>query len=246
MRSHLWVPDTQCAPGRPTKHIEWLTRYALDKGPQVIIFAGDWWDLPSLSHWDARGSESSEGRRLQADLDAGRKPMERLLEAFDREGWSPEIHFLMGNHEQRYFKAKNAQPHLLHGDPWDWLREEVIVHDFLEVVKLDGVAYSHFHPANAKGQVTQTRMGAPSAREQCKRLMMSATAGHQQGLDIAILPTPNGMQRGLIAGSFYLHDEEYMGPLNHYWRGLIMKHNVRGGNYTLNEVDMDFLRRKYS
>lgn len=75
--------------------------------------------------------------------------------------------------------------------------------------------------------------------------MKSATAGHQQGLDVAVVPTPDGLQRGVIAGSFYLHDEEYMGPLNQYWRGLIVKHAVFCGDYSLCEVDMNWLAAKY-
>ena len=74
--------------------------------------------------------------------------------------------------------------------------------------------------------------------------MCSATAGHKQGLDVAILQTPEGRQRGMIAGSCYLHDEEYM-PSNTYWRGVLLKHNVHRGEYNLCEVDLSFLERRY-
>lgn len=241
------MPDTQCRPGVPAAHLDWLAYYALDKGPQKIILAGDWWDFPSLSTYDKPGSIGMEGRRVSHDIDAGRRALDRVFAPWERNGWAPEVHFLTGNHEQRWYRAVAANPQHLDGltDPFESLKSHgVIVHKFLQPVTLDGIAYCHFFPQNAKGSVTQTKFGAPSARAQVQRLMRSATAGHQQGYDIAVIPTPDGLQRGLIAGSFYLHDESYM-PLNNYWRGLILKNNVHRGNYTLCEVDMPFLRNKY-
>lgn len=248
MRTHLHIPDTQIRKGVPIHHIDWAAHYALDKGPNVVMLAGDWYDFPSLSLYDKRGSLATELRRLQVDIDSARRPLESMLDLWDRRGWVPEIHLTLGNHEQRYYKMVNAEPHLMVGrpDPFDWLRERgVKVHPFLKKVTIDGVCYSHFHPENAKGQITQTKNGAPSAREQVKRLMMSSTAGHQQGIDWAVVPTPRGLQRGLIAGSFYLHNEEYLGPDNRYWRGMILKQNVKNGEYTINEIDMPYLERKY-
>lgn len=247
MQRHLWVPDTQCRAGIPAAHLDWLSYYALDKGPTKIIFAGDWWDFPSLSSYDKPGSKQAEGRRVKNDIDAGRRAMARVVEPWLKSGWIPEIHFLRGNHEERWYKAVNSNPAQLEGlaDPFECLREYGIhVHQFLKPVTLDGVAYAHFFPHNAKGQVTQTKNGAPSARAQVQRIMRSATAGHQQGYDVAVLPNPDGLQRGLIAGSFYLHDEEYM-PDNNYWRGLILKNDVKRGNYALCEVDMSYLQHRY-
>ncbi|MBK6920393.1 MAG: hypothetical protein IPH07_23535 [Deltaproteobacteria bacterium] len=248
MQRHLFVPDTQIRKGVDIAHLDWLTYFALDKGPTKVIFAGDWWDLPSLSTFNPRGSLSTEGARLRHDIEAPRRCIERVVGRWYEAGWLPEIHFCMGNHENRFRRAVEAAPHLLDGypDPFQCLRDlDIKVHPFLEIVKLDGVAYSHFFPHNAQGKVMQNKNGAPSARAQCQRLLSSTTAGHQQGLDVAVIPTPSGLTRGLIAGSFYLHDEEYIGPLNHYWRGMIMKNNVRRGDYTLCEVDMAYLERKY-
>jgi hypothetical protein len=78
------------------------------------------------------------------------------------------------------------------------------------------------------------------------REMMSCTAGHKQGLDVYIYPTSHGMLRGIIAGSFYQHEEEYLSPQGtHYWRGILLKTEVSKGSYNLVEVSLDYLRRKY-
>jgi hypothetical protein len=78
------------------------------------------------------------------------------------------------------------------------------------------------------------------------REMMSCTAGHKQGLDVYIYPTSRGMMRGMIAGSFYQHEEEYLSPQGtHYWRGILWKTEVQKGEYNLVEVSLDYLARKY-
>jgi hypothetical protein len=62
-----------------------------------------------------------------------------------------------------------------------------------------------------------------------------------------MLPRVDGTTlRGLVAGSFYLHDEDYKGPQgNKHWRGMLIKHAVQGGNYNLMEVDIPFLLRRH-
>ena len=67
---HLVIPDTQCKPGFPTEHLEWVGKYAAEKKPDVIVHLGDHWDMPSLSIYDI-GKKAFEGRTYQADSIAG-------------------------------------------------------------------------------------------------------------------------------------------------------------------------------
>lgn len=221
----------------------------MDKQVDVVVLAGDWYDMPSLSSYDRAGSKRAEGRRVIADLDAGHYALAALCEPWKKRGFAPELHVTLGNHEDRLNRAVNDLPALLDGmlseESFRFAEWGFCVHRFLQPVTVDGIRYCHLFPHNARGQVTQTKRGAPSALAQVQRQMCSATAGHQQGLDVAAVATPDGMQRGLIAGSCYLHDEDYMGPLNNYWRGVIVKNDVRDGNYNLMEVDLGYLARKY-
>ena len=76
--------------------------------------------------------------------------------------------------------------------------------------------------------------------------MRSCVAGHQQGLSTHIHHTGNRTIRGIIAGSFYMHQEAYLSPQGtNYWRGILMLHEVKNGNFGLMEVSLDYLRRKY-
>jgi hypothetical protein len=50
-----------------------------------------------------------------------------------------------------------------------------------------------------------------------------------------------------VAGSFYLHDEEYRGPqANDEWRGIIILNEVKDGSYDLMTLSLDYLRRRFS
>lgn len=251
-RKHLFVPDTQVAPGRPTDHIHWLAYYAMDKltNDDVIVFAGDWYDLPSLSSYDKRGSRSFEGRRLRKDLQSGHDALDILWDIWSARGFEPETHITLGNHENRFYRALNDSPEFLEGmfeddNPFEFEAMGWHAHKFLKPVIIDGIAYNHFWPHNARGGVTQTKHGAPCARAQAQRQMMSATAGHQQGFDYAVTPFAGGYVQGLIAGSFYLHNESYHMGNNNYWRGLILKHGVHKGQYDLCQVRMAWLKDKY-
>jgi hypothetical protein len=49
-----------------------------------------------------------------------------------------------------------------------------------------------------------------------------------------------------VAGAAYLHDEDYLGPQQAYWRGIVVKHQVENGSYDPMFVSLDFLCRKYA
>jgi hypothetical protein len=115
-------------------------------------------------------------------------------------------------------------------------------------VDLHGILYSHFFCIGANGRVSNSKHGMPSAKAQVQRLMRSATAGHRQGIDVAIQHTATATYRGLIAGSFYRHAESYLTAQgDNYWRGCLMKHDidVKTGFYSLLEIDMRYFERRY-
>lgn len=247
-RSHIVIPDMQCRPGLNFDHCEWIGRYVADRSPDVLVCLGDWWDMPSLSSYD-RGKKSFEGRRYAKDIEAGREAMDRLLAPIKRLKRRPRMVFTVGNHEERIHRAVEDNAQLegvigyddlgLSGDGWE-------VYDFLELVEIDGVTYSHFFPRSASGAISQAKRGAPNARAQLVRQGGSCTAGHQQGLDVSCVPLRGRLQWGLICGSAYRHDESYLSPQGTtYWRGVVVKHGVKDGTYNPMFVDLAYLKRRY-
>lgn len=251
---HLIIPDCQVKPGVPLNHLLWLSDYIADKQPEVIVNMGDFWDMQSLSVYD-RGTRKAEGRRYAADIAAGNYGMNLLMSGIEalnerrrrnkEKLYKPRLHFCIGNHEERIMRHVNANPNLAgkigyhdfnlkeHG--WE-------VHDFLHVAKVDGVSYAHYFPNPNSG-----KPWGGAILQRLKNIGFSFTMGHQQGKDQAERYLQDGTaQRGLVVGSYYLHDEDYKGPQgNYHWRGVILKHEVLDGNYDLMEVSLNYLRRRY-
>lgn len=92
-------------------------------------------------------------------------------------------------------------------------------------------------------------------------LTTKCSKDNKRGIDIVVSIMPLGIQEIvqtkvdtgtlIVEGyphhnSFYQHNEEYRGPqATNEWRGILMLHEVRDGNYDIMTVSLDFLRRKY-
>lgn len=253
-RIHIVIGDTQVKEGVPTAHLSWIGNYIVDQfaGLDVsVIHVGDHWDMPSLSSYD-KGKKAMEGRRYKADIRAGNKGFDLLCEPLyklnkgKRHQWWPERHFLMGNHENRIVRACEDDAQLdgvislddLNVKDWGWT-----VHPFLEPVILDGVHYAHYF----YNPYTGKPYGGRNLHTRLTTIGHSFTMGHQQGLNVACRHVGKTRHCGLVIGSTYLHDENYLGPQgNSYWRGIVVCHQVENGAYDRMEVSLDFLCRKYT
>jgi len=245
------IPDTQVKEGVPTEHLEWAGKYAVDKRPDVIVMIGDWWDFPSLSSYD-KGKKSFEGRRYLKDIEAGNTAMDLFLAPIKAEQerlrsnkkkrWNPRLIFTMGNHENRVNRAVENDSMLegvigfkdLNLSDWE-------VYDFLETVTVEGVVFSHY--------LTSGVMGRPvsSARALLTKKHQSCVMGHLQTRDIAYARRADGTSiTGLISGTFYQHDEDYLGPQgNGDWAGIWMLHEVVNGSFDEMPISLPYLRNKY-
>lgn len=248
----LVIPDTQVRPGDDLEFLKRIGRYMVDKQPEVIVHLGDHWDFPSLSSYDV-GKKAFEGRRYKADVNAGNDGMKALLSPLEeynkqqvknrKKKYDPRLVYCTGNHCNRVVKAVNSDPKLegtigiedLNLEGWE-------VHPFLDVVVIDGVAYSHYFTSGVLGRP------ATSAQAQLNKKHMSCVAGHQQGLQIAMAQAADGRRlTSVIAGSCYEHDEDYMGPQgNKHWRGCLTLHNVNEGEFDLVPVPLRYLEEKYN
>jgi hypothetical protein len=256
VRTHFIIPDTQVKPGVPTDHLGWIGQYLVDKFADeavVVVHLGDHADMPSLSSYD-KGKKAMEGRRVIADIVAANEGFELLnapLIALNKQRrkskhrvWTPERHFLMGNHEDRITRAVEDDPSLegflslklLNYADLGWE-----VHGFLEPVELDGVSYAHYWYNPMTG-----RPYGSSIELRLKTIGHSFTMGHQQTLMYGLRFVGGKSQHGLIAGSCYTHLEDYKGPQgNAHWRGIIVCHEVQNGSYNPMFVSLDYLCRRY-
>lgn len=254
MTKILYIPDTQAKPGDDFTFLSNIGKYICEKRPDVIIHGGDLADMPSLSSYD-QGKKAFEGRRYTDDIKAAHQaqvslfePLYTLQEQQRRNGkkvYRPRTIITVGNHENRISRAVNNDRKLEDLVGIDDLRYDAFfdeVYPFLEVVVVEGVAFSHYFVTGTAGRPAGT------ASAQLNKKHMSCVAGHQQGLQIATANRADGkMITSVIAGSCYEHDEEYLGAQgNKHWRGVLMLHGVSDGEFDLMPVSLDYLKGKYA
>ena len=221
--------------------------------PDVIVHIGDHWDMSSLSSYD-KGTKSFEGRRYIHDIQAGNRAMDQFmapitaerqrLQRLKKKQWNPRLVFTLGNHENRITRAVDK----------DAMLEDVIgykdfnledygweVHDFLDVVTIDGVCYSHYFTSGVMGRPVT------SARALLTKKHQSCVMGHVQDRDIAFSKRADGKHMtGLFAGIFYQHQEDYLTPqTNGSWSGLWILNEVEDGEFDELPVSMRYLEKRY-
>lgn len=250
---HLVLPDTQVKPGVDTTYLNKIGRYAVEKKPDKIICLGDFADMPSLSSYDY-GKKSFEGRRYSEDVAAVHNAMVNFLSPIweynekakrnKEKQYKPELILTLGNHENRINRAVNDSPQLdgvLSVDDLKYQDFGFQVYPFLDVVVVDGVAYSHYFVTGVMGRPVTTAAACLSKKH------MSCIQGHQQGLQIATSYKADGTPiTSIIAGSCYEHNEDYMSSQgNKHWRGFLMLHDVQDGAFDLMPVSLKYINQRY-
>lgn len=251
-RRHFLIPDTQVRKGVPLVHIPWVAQAIVDYAPDVVVHIGDHWDNPAFSMHDQKGSIKMEGARYEDDVAVGNEafielgaPMFREIkrQARNKKHWNPERHFAFGNHENRVQRAVDTDPKLIgcvgthHMHTNGWKR-----HAFLKRFWIDGLVYSHYFQAqNSSFAISGT------IDNRLNKIGESFVQGHQQGFMYGNRVYPTGrMRHGLVAGSCYLHKEDYKGAQgNNHFRGVVVLNEVKDGNYCIMPLTLAYLCRRY-
>lgn len=250
----LVLPDVQAKPGVNFDYLARIGHYMVEKKPDIVVCLGDFADMPSLSSYD-KGRRSFEGRRFHKDVEAAKDAMCAFLTPLwehnkrrERRGvkpYKPRMVMLLGNHEDRINRAVDEDAKLYgligikesleyHVDGWE-------VHDFLKVVEIEGIAFSHYFQTGVMGRPAAT------AQAQLNKKHQSCIAGHQQGRQMASAFKANGEAiTSIIVGSCYEHDEGYLGPQgNRHWRGFLVLHDCRQGMFDEMFVSLDYINQRY-
>lgn len=254
MTRHLVLPDVQAKHGQDFTFLHNIGQYIVEKQPETIVCIGDFSDMESLSSYD-QGKKSFEGRRYKKDVQATHEAMETLLMPLwdfnlkakrnKEKQYKPRMVLTLGNHCNRINRAVNNDPKLdgvLSIDDLKYKEYGWEVYPFLDVVIVNNIAYSHYFVTGTMGRPCTT------ASAQLNKKHMSCIAGHQQGLQIATAHRADGKSlTSIIAGSCYMHEEEYMGPQdNKHWRGILVLNDVNDGEFDLMPVSLKYLNNKYA
>lgn len=254
MTKHFVIPDAQVRAGDDLSYLTAIGNYIVRKQPDVIVNLGDFADMPSLSSYDV-GKKSFEGRRYTTDIQAARNAMKALTDPISEynarakknkeKQYRPRMILTLGNHENRINRAVENDAKLdgvlsiedLGYEEFGWE-----VHNFLDVVLVDGIAYSHYFVTGIAGRPAST------AAAQLRKTNMSSISGHQQGLQVATGSRADGARlQSIIAGSCYEHEETYLGPQgNQHWRGALMLHEVNNGSFDLMPISLKYITDRYA
>ncbi|HEY4800330.1 MAG TPA: hypothetical protein VII99_14715, partial [Bacteroidia bacterium] len=211
--THLVIPDTQIKPHVNLSHMKWAGEFAAQHKPTRIIHIGDGADMCSLSSFDI-GTKSFEGRSYKRDIEAFKDGMSMFMSPLYREikkgKWKPTLDYTLGNHENRINRAieyDRKLEGLISTDDLGLKEMGWRVHDFLKVITLDGVGYSHYFTSGVMGRPVA------SARSMLQRKHTSCVMGHVQKTEIDIQYAANGKRlTGLFVGTYYQHKEFYRDP----------------------------------
>ena len=258
MTSHLIIGDPHCKPGVSNKRFKYLGEFITDKKPDVIVCIGDFADMESLCSYD-RGKKDFEGRRYNNDINSVHEALRLIQEPTNtyneqqrknkKTQYKPRKILTLGNHEQRIERAVECSPELegtigyedLKYKDYGW---EVI--PYTVPIEVDGVFYCHFFPSGIKGEAIS---GVNIASNILTKMMVSSTVGHCHLFDYATRALPNGKRiHGLSAGCFadLSHIEKYAINVQYmWWAGLVLKHNVKNGEYDPEVFSMNRLRELY-
>lgn len=243
------LPDVQIKPNQDYTFLRVIGEYIVEKKPDVLICLGDFADLPSLSSYDV-GKKSFEGRRYRNDVLAANVAMQILLEPITeynkqaaknkKKMYLPRMVLTLGNHEHRITRAIENDPKLEGTLDLDDLKYKEFgweVYDFLDIVLIDGVAYSHYFTTGVMGRAVT------SARALVTKKHISCVQGHNQKMEIYNeYRADSKCITGLFAGCCYQHDEEYLGPQgNNYFRGIHILYEVEDGQFQCHSITLKYL-----
>ena len=256
MTTHLIIPDGHTHPDYNNDRFTWLGKLIVDLQPEVVVNIGDMAEMASLCSYE-KGTKGFEGRRYKKDIatciDANKKLFAPLQEYNEtqrrgkRKIYKPRTVFTLGNHEYRIQRAVDADP-ILDGtisiDDLQLKKYWGEVYPFLDIVTIDGVAYSHFFSSGVMGRAIG---GEHMAYSLLTKKFMSCTMGHTHTRDHSSRTRADGTKlNGLVCGVFQDYRAEWAGQANElWWSGVVIKRNVKYGDYDLEWMSIERLKELY-
>lgn len=252
MNTHVVIPDGHAHYKHNNDRALWVGQLIADLKPTVVINLGDSADMPSLSSYD-KGTRGFTGRSYKADIDSHNDYQEKLWHACKKSKRKmPGRVTLIGNHEQRIDRALDLSPQLEGTISYadlnlDKYYDIVVPYEGNTpgVIEIDGVHYAHYFISGVLGKPIGGQYPAASL---LAKKYVSCTMGHAHVFDYATRTRADGSKiHGLVAGCYQDYMADWAGLSNGLWsRGVVIKRNVEGGNYDIQWVSIEALRKEYA
>lgn len=247
-----------CAHARPevsNDRFTWLGKFLYDIKPDIFFNLGDFSDMGSLSSYDTRYPRAIVSQNYERDVLVTQDAHERMWHEFRRQKRRmPYTVFLEGNHENRIAKAISSDPRL-GGDTYGISLKHLAISDHYDefhpysnsapaTVYYDGCVYAHYISSGAWGKAME---GYNHGQKLIEKLNCSVTVGHSHRFSYHVKPeSVYGPAHGLVVGCYLGADLEWAGQANAEWsQGVVVKRNYSQGNYDLEWVSIERIRREY-
>lgn len=248
-----------CAHASPevsNERFDWLGKFLFDLRPDYVVDLGDGADMKSLNTFDSQRPQAIVSQNYERDIEVYNDSQERIRRPFKQaKKKRPAFFGFAGNHEHRIQKAITQDPRLegqKYGISLGHLQTDYWFDEYHNyensapaLVDYDGVLYGHFVSSGNFGAAMSTKHHGYSLVE---KLACSASVGHSHKFSYYhktdARPAP---LNGLVVGCFKGAEETWAGQANRDWRkGLVVKHSLENGDYDIQWVSMERLKKEYS
>lgn len=234
---------------------DWLGSFLYDVKPDYVVDLGDGADMKSLNTFETRSPKAIVSQSYQADIEHYNDAMERMRRLFVKNKRKRPFYIgFEGNHEHRIKRAISVDPRLegrKYGVSFGHLQTSYWFDEYHEysnsapaLVNYDGVLYGHFVSSGNFGRAISSEHHGHAL---VKKLASSATVGHSHKFSYYYKgdSRPNALH-GLVVGCFKGAEETWAGQANSEWRkGVVVKREVSSGNYDMEWVSVERLRKAY-
>jgi hypothetical protein len=212
--------------------------------------------MKSLNSYDTRYPQAIVAQSYEKDIESYNDAQERLRWQFrNHKKKRPYWVGLEGNHENRIKKAITNDPRLEgqkygvsfgHLQTKEWFNEYHEYHNSApSIADYDGVSYAHYFSSGNYGTAVS---GTHHAYTLLQNRNSSSTCGHshKRSLYFKDGSYPNPII-GLVAGCYKGGEEAWAGQANNdWWKGVVIKREVRNGYYEPEFVSLKTLEKEYS
>lgn len=212
--------------------------------PDTVVIIGDFLSLNCLSEWDRNKRAKMEGRRYKAEITAGNRALDLLLDGEDLKS----VHFIEGNHEDRLTRYLDVDPIFAddHNIPDDLELKArgIIWTPYKQVRTINGISFTHI-PCSGNGKA----IGNPNVAQKALKLFHNSVVfGHTHTLDHAAEHRHGSphLNQALAVGCFFEHVDEYaVGSKTDYWRGLVLLDSYKTNRFDVETFSLGRMERMF-
>lgn len=247
----LVIPDPHAKPGESNVRAEYASKLISDLKPTTVVVMGDTANLDSLATYE-KGTKNFVGKTYAKDIEAHSDFQDRLWSRLKKTKKKlPRRITLIGNHEYRITRTINVQPELEGTVGYSDLELDYWYDDVVPYVgatpgtiTVDGIIFAHYLVA---GNSLRAISGEHHAFSLLAKQYSSCVVGHSHTLDYSLRFRGDGRKiHGLVSGCYIDGFPPYAGlSAERWWRGVAFLSNTDNGNYDLQTISLDSLRKAY-